>query len=166
MYRWSTNTWTQSQHFSLFSSIQFSQSGMSDSLWPHGLQHNRLPCPSPTPRVGSNSCPSCRWWHPTISSSIVPFSCIQSFPASGSFPVRWFFTSGGQSIGVSAPALVLPRNIQDLFPVGWTGLSYLLTKGLSRVFSNTTVQIISSLLLSFLYSPTLTSIHDHWKNQD
>ena len=94
---------------------------MSDSLWPHGLQHARPPCPSPTPRVYSNSCPLNRWCHPTISSSVVPFStCLQSFPASGSFPVSQFFTSGGQSIGASVSASVLPMNIQDWFPLGLT----------------------------------------------
>ena len=95
---------------------------MSDSLQPHGLQHTRLPCPSPTPRAYSNSCPLSQWCHPTVSFSVVPFSShLQSFPASGSFPMNWFFTSGGQSIGVSASASVLPMNIQDWFPLGWTG---------------------------------------------
>ena len=107
----------------------------------HGLQHARLPCPSPAPGVYSNSCPSRRWCHPTISSSVIPFSShLQSFPASGSFPMRWFFTSGGQSIGVSASASVLSMNIQDWFPLRWTGWISLQSKGLSRVFSNTTVQ--------------------------
>ena len=92
---------------------------MSDSLWPHELQHTRLPCPKPTPRAYSNSCPLSWWCHPTVSSSVVPFSCLQSFPASRSFPMSQFFTSGGQSIGVSASALVLPMNIQDWFPLGW-----------------------------------------------
>ena len=102
-----------------FSSIQFSCSVMSDSLWPHRLQHARLPCPSPTPRACSNSCPSSWWCHPTISSSVGSFSsCLQSSPASGSFPVSQFFTSGGQSIGVSASVSVLSTNIQDWFPVG------------------------------------------------
>ena len=110
---------------------------MSDSLWPHGPQHARLPCPSPTPRACSNSCPSSRWCHPTISSSAVPFSsCPQSFPASKSFPVSQFFTSGGQSFGVSALVSVLPMNIQDWFPLGWTGWISLQSKRLSRVFSN------------------------------
>ena len=123
-------------------SVQFSHSVMSDSLWPHGLQHARLPCPSPTPRAYSNSCPSSRWCHPTISSSVIPFSFrLQSFPASGSFQMsQFFFTSGGQSIGVSALASVLPMNIQDWFPLGWIGWISLQSKGLSRVFSNTTVQ--------------------------
>ena len=103
-------------------SVQFSHSVVFNSLWPHGLQHTRLPCSSPTPGAYSNSCPLSWWCHPTISSSVVPFSShLQSFPASGSSPVSQFFTSGGQSIGVSASALVLPMNIQDWFPLGWTG---------------------------------------------
>ena len=114
---------------------------MSDSLWPHGLQHARLPCPSPTPRTYLNSCPSSRWCHPTISSSVIYFSShLQSFPASGSFPVSRFFTSGGQSIGVSASASVLPMSINGWFPLGWTGWISLQSKGPSRVFSNTIVQ--------------------------
>ena len=122
-------------------SVQFSYSVMSDSLQPHGLQHAKPPCPSPTPRVYSNSCPLSWWCHPTISSSVIPFSFhLLSFPASGSFPVSQFFTSGGQSIGVSAATSVLPMNIQNWFLLGWTGLISLLSKGLSRVFSNTTVQ--------------------------
>ena len=125
----------------VFCSVQFSRSVVFDSLWPHGPQHARLPCPSPTTRVCSNSCPSSRWCHPTISSSVVPFSpCLQSFPASGSFLMIQFFTSGGQSTGVSASTSVLPMNIQDWFPLGWTGWISLHSKGLSRVFSNTTVQ--------------------------
>ena len=120
---------------------QFSRSVMSDSLRPHESQHARPPCPSPSPRVHSNSCPLSRWCHPTISSSIIPFSfCLQSFPASRSFPISQFFTSGGQSIGVSASASVLPMNIQDWFPLGVTGLISLQSKGHSRIFSNTTVQ--------------------------
>ena len=118
--------------------VQFRHAVMSDSFWPHGLQHARLPCPSPTPRAYSNSCPLSRWCHPTISSSVGPFSCLQSFPASGTFPVSQFFALGGQSIGASAS--VLPMNIQDWFPLGWTGWISLQCKGLSRVFSNTTVQ--------------------------
>ena len=114
---------------------------MSDSLRPHGLQHARLPCVSPTPGVYSNSCPSGRWCHPTISSSVFPFSSsLQSFPASGSFQTSQLFTSGGQSIGVSASASVLPVNTQDWSPLGWTGWISLQSKGLLRVFSNTTVQ--------------------------
>ena len=107
---------------------------MSDSLQPHGLQHVRSPCPSPTPGVYSNSCPLSWWCHPTISSNVIPFSsCLQSFPASGSFHTSQFFASGGQSTGVSASALVLPVNIQDWFPLGWTGWISLQSKGLSRV---------------------------------
>ena len=124
-----------------FSSVPFSCSVMYDSLWPHGLQHARPPCPSPTPRVYSNSCPLSRWCHPTISSSVIPFSSyLQSFPAAGSFQMSQFFVSGGQSIGVSASASVLPMNIQDWSPLGWTGWISLQSRGLSRVFSNTTVQ--------------------------
>ena len=119
---------------------KFSGSVMSDSLRPHGPQHARPSCPSPTPGVYSNSCPLSQV-HPTISSSVVPFSShLQSFPALGSFPMSQFFTSGSQSIGVSASTSVLPTNIQDWFPLGWTGWISLLSKGLSRVFSNTTVQ--------------------------
>ena len=111
------------------------------TLRPHGLQHARLPCPSPTLRTCSNSCPSSRWCHPTILSSVIPFSSgLQSFLASGSFPMSQFFTAGGQSIGVSTSTSVLPMNIQDWFPLGWTGWISLQSKGLSRVFSNTTVQ--------------------------
>ena len=123
-------------------------------------------CPSPTLGACSNSCPWSRWCHPIISSSIFPLSSsLQSFPASGSFPVSQFFTSGGQRIGVSASASVLPMNIQDWLPLGWPGWISFQSKGLSRVFSNTTVKKnINSLVLSFLYSTTLTSIHDHWKN--
>ena len=127
-------------------------------------QHSRLPCPSPSPRAYANSCPLSQWWHPTISSFVVPFfSRLQSFPASRSFPTSQLFTSGGQSIGASASASLLAMNIQDSFPLGLTGLISLLSKGLSRVFSNTTVQK-NPVALNFLYSPTLTSIHDHWKN--
>ena len=121
--------------------VQFSRSVMSTSLQPHGLQHARLPCPSSTPQAYSDSRPFSQWCHPTISSSVIPFSsCLQSFPVSGAFPVSQLFASGGQSIGVSASASVLPMNIQDWFPLGWTGLISLQSKGLSRVFSNTTIQ--------------------------
>ena len=124
-----------------FSSVQFSRSVVSDSLRPHESQHARPPCPSPTPRVYPNSCPLSRWCHPTISSSVIPFSsCLQSFPTSGSFQMTQLFASGGQSIRVSASTLVLPMNTQDWFPLGWTGWISLQSKGLSRVFSNTTVQ--------------------------
>ena len=122
-------------------SIQFSRSVMSNSLWLRGLQHARLPCPSPTPGACSNSCLLSQWCHPTISSSVIPFSsCLQSSIASGSFPVSQFLISGGPSIGVLASASVLLINIQDWFPLGWTGLISLQSQGLSRVFSNTTVQ--------------------------
>ena len=122
-------------------SVQFSRSVMSDSLRPHGLQHTRPPSPSPTPRVYPNSCPLSRWCHPTISSSVVPFSsCPQTFPASGSSQMSQFFSSGGQSMGVSVSTSVLPMNTQDWSPLGWTGWISLQAKGLSRVFSNTTVQ--------------------------
>ena len=124
-----------------FSSVQFSHSVVSNSLLPHGLQHARPPCPSPTPRVYSNSCLLSWWCHPTISSSVVPFSsCPQSLPSSGSFQMSQLSTSGGQSIGLSASTSVLPMNTQDWSPLGWTGWISLLSKGLSRVFANTTVQ--------------------------
>ena len=123
------------------SSVQFSCSVMSDSLWPHPLQHARPPYPSPTPRVYPNSCPLSWWCHPTVSSSVIPFSsCLQSFPASGSFQMSQFFPSGGQSIEVSASTSVLPMNIQRWFPLGLTGWISLQSKGLSRVSSSTTVQ--------------------------
>ena len=121
----------------------FSRSVVSDSLRPHGLQHTRLPCPSPTPGAYSKSCPWCRWCHPTFSSSVAPFSSsshLQSFQASGSFQMSKFFASGGQHTGASASASVLSMNIQDWFPLGLTGLISLQARGLSRVFSNTTVQ--------------------------
>ena len=146
-----------------FSSVQFSRSVVSNSLRPHESQHARPPCPSPSPRVHPDSRPSSPWCHPAISSSVVPFSsCLQSFPASGSFPVSQLFTSGGQSIGVSASTSVLPMDIQDWVPLGWTGWISLLFKGLPRVFSNTTVQKPSILRylafiivqLSHLYMPT------------
>ena len=124
-----------------FSSVLFSLSVVSDSLQPHESQHARPPCPSPTPGAYTNSCPSSQWCHPAISSSVIPFSsCSQSLPASGSFPMNQFFASGGQSIGVSASASVLPMNTQDWSPLGWTGWISLQSKGLSRVFSNPTVQ--------------------------
>ena len=123
------------------SSVQFSCLVVSDSLWPQGLQHARPPCPSPAPGVYSNSGPLSRRSPPTILSSVIPFSsCLQSFPASGSFQMNQFFTSDGQSIRLSASSSVLPMNIQDWFPLGWTGWISFQSKGLSRVFSNTTVQ--------------------------
>ena len=142
---------------------QFSRSVVSDFLRPHELQHARPPCPSPTPGAYPNSCPLSQWCHLAISSSVVPFSCFpQCLPASGSFPMSQLFTWGGQSTGVSASASVLPMNTQDWSPWGWTGWIFLQSKGLSRVFSNTTVQKYQ--FFSFLHSPALTSIHDHWKN--
>ena len=139
---------------------------MSNSLQPHGQQHTRPPCPSPTPRVYSNSCPLSQWCHPTISSSVIPFSsCLQSFPASGFFQMSQFFISGGQSIGVSAWTWIFPMNIQDWFPLGWTGWISLQSRGLSRVLSPTPpFKSINSSVLNFIYNPTLTFIHDHWKN--
>ena len=122
-------------------SVQFNRSVVSDCLWPHESQHARPPCPSPTPRVHSDSRPASQWCHPAISSSVVPFtSCPQSLPASGPFPVRQLFTWGGQSIGVSTSTSLLPMNTQDWSPLGWTGWISLQSKGLSRAFSNTTVQ--------------------------
>ena len=123
-------------------SDQITRSVVSDSLWPHESQHaSRPPCPTPTPGVHSDSCPSSQWCHPAISSSVVPFSsCPQSFPASGSFQMRQLFTSGGQSIGVWASTSALPMNTQNWSPLGWTGWICLQSKGLSSVFSNTTVQ--------------------------
>ena len=135
------NCKNHNKKLTLAESVQFSDSVMSDSLWPHGLQHPRLHCPSPTPGACSNSCPLCWGCHPTISSSVVTFaSCPQSFPASGSFPMSQFFASGDQIIGVSASTSVFSMNIQDWFPLGLTGLISLLSEGLSGVFSNTTVQ--------------------------
>ena len=123
------------------SSVQFSHSIMSDSLWPYESQHARPPCPSPAPGVYSNSCPLSQWCHPAISSSVVSFSsCPQSFPASRSFPISQLFAWSGQSTGVLASASVLPMNTQDWSPLGWTGWISLQSKGFSRVFSNTTVQ--------------------------
>ena len=125
----------------LLNGYQFSYSVVANSLWLHGLQHARPPCPSPTPRVYSNSCPLSQWCHPTISSSVDLFSShVQSFPASGSFQMSQFFASSDQSIGTSVSESVLPMNIQDRFPLGWTGWISLLSKGLSRVSPNTTVQ--------------------------
>ena len=144
---------------------QFSCSVASDSLWPHGLQHTKLPCPSPTPGTCSNSCPLSWWYHPTVSSSVVPFSsCPPSFPASGSFPMSQLFTSGGQRIGTSASASVLPVNIQEWFPSGWTGWSLCSPRDFQESSPKPQFQSIKSLTLSFLFGPTLTSIHDYWKN--
>ena len=138
---------------------------MSHSLPPHGLQHSRSPCPSPTPEVYSNSCPLSRWCHPTISSLDVPFSsCLLSFPASGSFQMSQLFTSGGQRTGVSASTSVLLMNIQNLFPLGWTGWISLQLKDSQGSSPTPQFKSINSSVLSFLYSPTLTSIHDCWRN--
>ena len=149
----------------VFSSVQFSSSFVSSSLRPHELQHARPPCTSPTPRVHPNSCPSSRWCHPTISSSVVPFSsCPQSLPASESFPMSQLFTWGGQTIGVSALASFLPMSTQDWSPLeGLVGSPW---SPRDSQESSPTPQFksINSLVLSFLHSPTLTSIHDHWKN--
>ena len=137
---------------------------MSDFLRPHDLQHARLPCPSPTPGGCSNACPLIRWCHPTVLSSVIPFSsCLQSFLASGSFPMSQLFASGGQSIGVSDSASVFPVNIQGWFPLGLSGWISLQFKRLSRVFSNSTVQK-HQFGAQLLCGPTLTSIHEHWKN--
>ena len=167
------------QRYLQFNSFQFSRSVVSNSLRPHESQHTRPPCLPPTPGVHSDSRPSSQWCHPAISSSVVPFSsCPQSLPASESFPMSQLFAWGGQSIRVSASASVLPKNTQDWSPSEWTGWISLQSKGLSRVFSNSTVQkhqffgaqlssqfkSINSSVLSFLHSPTLTSIHDHWEN--
>ena len=146
-------------------SVQFSCSVVSDSLLPHGLQQTRPPCPSSTPGVYSNSCPLTRWCHTTISPSVVPFSsCLQSFPASGFCQMSQLFTSGGKSIGVSASTSVLPMNIQDWFALGWAGWISLKSKGLSRVFCNTTVQKYYFFGSQLFCSPIFTSIHDYWKN--
>ena len=148
-------------------SVQFSCSVMSDSLQLHESQHARPPCPSPTPRVHSNSCPSSRWRHPAISSSVIPFSsCPQSLPASESFPMIQLFTWGGQCTGVSALESFLPKKFQGWSPSEWTGWISLQSKGRESQESSPTPQFksINSSALSFLHSSTLTSIHDHWKN--
>ena len=151
-------------HTSFISDYQFSHSVMSNSLCPNGLQHGRLPCPSPTSRACSNSCPLSWWCHPAISPSVIPFSsCFQSFPASGSFPMSQFFLSGGQSIGVSASS-VLPVNIQDWFPLGLIDWISLQSKGLSRVFSSTTVWKHQFFGAQPSLWFTLTSVCDYWEN--
>ena len=135
---------------------------MCDSLLPHGVYHTTFPCPSPSPGACSNSCPLSWWFHPTISSFVAPFSCLQSFPVLGSFPMSQLFTSGGQSIGAST--LVFPMNIQGWFPLGLTGLISLQSKELSRVFSSTTSSEASILWCSaFFMVPTFTSVHEYWK---
>ena len=147
-----------------FNALLFSHSVMSNSLQPHGLQHSRLSCPSPSPKVCSNSCPLSWWCHPTVSSSAAPFSsCHRPFPASGSFPMSWLFTSGGQSIGALASTSVLPMNIQGGLSLGLTGWSYC-SRYSQESFPAPQFKSINSLVLSLLYHPTLTSIHDYWKN--
>ena len=154
------------QAFQFIGSVEFSGSVVSDSVRPHESQHARPPCPSPTPGVHSNSHPSSGWCHPAISSSVVPFSsCPQSLPTSESFPVSQLFAWGGQSTGVSALVSLLPKKSQGWSPLEWTGWISLQSKGLSRVFSNTTVQkhqFFSTLLSS---QSNFTSIHDYWKKQ-
>ena len=151
--------------WSPFSSVQSSRSIMAGSLWPHGLQQARSPCLSPTPRVYSNSCPLSRWCHPTISSSVIPFSfCLQSFSASRSFPMSRFCTSGGQSIGVSASASVLPMSIQNWFPSRLSSWIPCNPRDSQESFPTSQFKSINSLVLSFPFGPTLTSIHDYWKN--
>ena len=155
--------WSSPSQFSSVSSV------LSDSFQLHGLQHTRPPGPSPIPRACSNSCPSSRWYHPTISSSVVPFSsCLQSCSASGSFPMSQLFAPGGQSIGVSASASVLPMNTQDWSPLGRTGWISLQSKDSSPCTQGSSptpyFKSINSLVLSFFYGPILTSIRDYWKN--
>ena len=147
-----------------FSSVQFSHSVMSDSSWPHGSQHTRSPCPSPTPRVYSNSSPLSWWCHPIISYSVVPFSsCLQSFPASGFFPMHQSFASGGQSIGASASASVFSMNIQDWLPLGLAVLIPFSSRDSQESSPTPQFKSTNSSGLSFLYDPTLTFIHDYWK---
>ena len=146
-------------------SAQFSCSVMSDSLRPHELQHARTPCPSSTTRVYLNPCPLSRWCHPIMSSSVVSFSsCPQSFLTSGSVQMSQLFASGGQSIGVSASTSVLPMNSQDWSPLGWTGWIPCSPRDSQESSPTPQFKSINSSALSFLYSPTLTSIHDYWKN--
>ena len=145
--------------------LLFSRQDVTDSLWPHGLQYSRLPCPSVSPGVCSNSCPLSQWCYVTISSSTAtPFFCLQSFPALGSFPVSWLFTSGGQSIGVSASGSVLPMNIQDWFPLGLTGLISWQSKGTFKSLLQHHNLRASFLQHSTFFMVQLSSIHDYWKN--
>ena len=138
---------------------------MSDSLWPHGLQHARLPCPSPTPGVCSNSCPLSQWCHPNISSTVDPFSyCLQCCPASGSFPMSWLFASRGQSIGASASAPVLPTSIQGWFPLRLTGLIFCCLRDSQKSSTGPQFDSINSSALCLLYGPALTTTHDYWKD--
>ena len=148
-----------------FSSVQFSQSVVSDSLRPHEPQHAKPPCPSPTPGVYSNSSPLSQWCHPTISSSVIPFSsCLQSFPASGSFQISQLFTSDGQAIGLSASASVLPVNTQDWSPLASTVGSPCSPRDSQESSPTPQFKSINFSVLSFLYSPNLTSLCDYWKN--
>ena len=157
------NSWSPPSKLS--PSVQFSGSVVSDSLQPHEPQHTRPTCPSPATGVYPNPCPSSRWCYPTISSSVIPFSsCPQSFPASRPFQMSQLFASGGQSIGVSALASVLPMNTQDWSPLGWTGWISLHSKNFQESSPTPQFKSISFSALSFLPSPILTSIHDHWKN--
>ena len=161
---WSTEKFSPINCVLPFLSVQFSCSVMSDSLRPHGLQHPRLFCPSPTPRACSNSCPSSPWCHPAISSSVVPFSSrLQDFPASGTFPMSQFFTSDGQSIALAS---ILPMNTQGWSPLGWTGWISCSPRDSQESSPTPQFKSINSSILSFLYSPTLTSIHDYWKNHN
>ena len=151
-------------YYNGYNSFQFSHSVMSDCLWRHELQHARLPCPSPVLRAYSNSCPSSQWCHPTISPSDVPFSsCPQSFPASGSFLMSQL-ASGSQSIAVPVSASVLPMNIQDWFPLGLTGWISYSPRDSQESSPTPQFKSINASMLSLLYGPTLTSIHDYWKN--
>ena len=155
-------TWPKLTDTFNFSSVQFSRSVVSDSLPPHEPQHSRPACPSPTPGVYPNSCPLSQWCHPTISSSVILFSsCPQSFPASGSFPMSQLFTSGGRNIGVSASTSVLPMNTQDWSPLEWTSWISLQSKGLSRVFSNTTIWKHRFFGAQPSLCPILTSVHNY-----
>ena len=161
----SISRWMDKKAVVQFSSVQFSHSVVSNSLRPHESQHARPPYPSPTPGVNSDSHPSSQWWHPAISSSVVPFfSCPQSLLASESFPMSQLFAWGGQSTGVSASASVLPMNTQDWSPLGWTGWTSLQSKDSQESSPAPQFKSINSSMLSFLHSPTLTSIHDHRKN--
>ena len=145
-----------------FSSVQFSCSVFSNSLRSHELQHVRLPCPTPTPGACSNSCPLSQWYHPTISSSVIPFSCLKSFPASGSFPVTQLFESGDQSTEASASSSVLTMITQDWFPLGFTDFDLLAVQATPK--SLLQHHSLKASVLSFIYGPTLISIHDYWKN--
>ena len=146
-------------------SAQFSHSVVSNSLWPHEPKHARPPCSSPTPGAYPNSCPLCRWCHPAISSSVVPFSsCLQSSPTSGSFQMSQLFASGGQNIGILASTSVLPMNTQDWSPLGWLVGSPCSSRDSQESSPTPQFKSINSSVLSFLYSPNLTSIHEHWKN--